>query len=333
MSQRANFSQVISVQFFKIVLLFAVFFGIACSRNAQAGEGNKVIAKEGQSTADYKIVLDLPIDSLVAVIAAGQNMALLSEVHGHATSIQLKRERLEMIRIEKFAKLIEDLHQNKIKHLSKDSASAQLSNVVSRNKKDLSALSATDLTLLEESVANLYYQLFVATTPFSKLEIGDFQKGLFAEWRGEELQNKDSLYTVYQQYRNQFNLSLGKSFLDMNRKRKGVFETASGLQYEVLSKSTKDGNPKPTATSKVTVHYHGILLDGTVFDSSFLRDETISFGLNQVIPGWTEGLQLMSNGDTFRFYIPYNLAYGERGNASIPGFSLLIFDVKLFDFK
>ncbi|MEL6669005.1 MAG: FKBP-type peptidyl-prolyl cis-trans isomerase [Bacteroidota bacterium] len=120
----------------------------------------------------------------------------------------------------------------------------------------------------------------------------------------------------------------GTAFLAENAQRPEVQVTASGLQYEVLQEG--DGGVKPTATSSVTVHYHGTLLDGTVFDSSVNRGETISFGLNQVIAGWTEGVQLMSIGDKFRFYIPYNLAYGEQGSrGSIPPFATLIFDVEL----
>lgn len=120
----------------------------------------------------------------------------------------------------------------------------------------------------------------------------------------------------------------GTAFLAANAKKEGVKTTASGLQYKVL----KAGNgAKPTATSKVTVHYEGKLLNGTIFDSSYKRGETISFGLNQVIPGWTEGLQLMNIGSKYEFYIPYNLAYGERGaGKNIPPYSTLVFVVELF---
>ena len=104
-------------------------------------------------------------------------------------------------------------------------------------------------------------------------------------------------------------------------------ETDTGLQFEVLELS--DGTDKPSATDKVTVHYHGTLIDGSVFDSSVDRGEPIAFGLNQVIPGWTEGVQLMSVGDKYRFYIPASLGYGNRRVGSIPAGSVLIFDVEL----
>ena len=119
----------------------------------------------------------------------------------------------------------------------------------------------------------------------------------------------------------------GEAFLAANAKREGVNVTASGLQYEVL---TAAEGKKPKATDKVKVHYEGTLIDGTVFDSSYRRGEAISFGLNQVIQGWTEGVQLMSVGAKYKFFIPHNLAYGARGaGAQIPPYAALIFTVDL----
>lgn len=124
-------------------------------------------------------------------------------------------------------------------------------------------------------------------------------------------------------------LEEGRVFLENNGKRAEVTTTKSGLQYEVL----KEGNGKhPKATDKVRCHYEGTLIDGTVFDSSYQRNEPAVFGLNQVITGWTEGVQLMGEGAKFRFCIPYLLAYGEAGaGASIPPYSTLIFDVELLE--
>lgn len=123
------------------------------------------------------------------------------------------------------------------------------------------------------------------------------------------------------------NVEIGEEFLAENAAKEGVQSTESGMQYEVLNKG--DGEVHPTAKSKVKVHYHGTLIDGTVFDSSVERGEPISFGLNQVIAGWTEGVQLMVEGDKFRFYIPSHLAYGNRAAGKIKPGSLLIFDVEL----
>ena len=121
----------------------------------------------------------------------------------------------------------------------------------------------------------------------------------------------------------------GEAFLAENAKKAGVKVTASGLQYEVITHGT---GAIPTATSKVKTHYHGTLIDGTVFDSSVNRGQPIDFPVNGVIAGWTEALQLMPVGSKYRLYIPYNLAYGERGaGASIKPYSALIFDVELID--
>ena len=123
----------------------------------------------------------------------------------------------------------------------------------------------------------------------------------------------------------------GQKFLEENKKREGVKVTASGLQYEVL----KEGKgKKPTAEDKVEVHYRGTLIDGTEFDSSYRRNETITFPLNGVIKGWTEGLQLMTEGSKYKFYIPSELAYGAQGaGEDIPPHATLIFEVELIKIK
>ncbi|MEC6816025.1 FKBP-type peptidyl-prolyl cis-trans isomerase [Photobacterium toruni] len=139
-------------------------------------------------------------------------------------------------------------------------------------------------------------------------------------------------FFLYRSYSNkqaaQENIKIGQEFLAANKLKEGVHTTASGLQYLVLQQGTGTEHPKPTDT--VTVHYHGTLINGTVFDSSVDRGEKISFPLNRVIKGWTEGLQHMVVGEKVRFFIPANLAYGNNGAGSIPPGSVLIFDVELF---
>jgi FKBP-type peptidyl-prolyl cis-trans isomerase FklB len=123
------------------------------------------------------------------------------------------------------------------------------------------------------------------------------------------------------------NLKAGQDFLEANKTKPGVISLPSGLQYEVITEGT---GAKPSKSNKVTCHYHGTLIDGTVFDSSVKRGQPASFPLNMVISGWTEGLQLMSVGSKWRFFIPANLGYGDRqASAQIGPNSTLIFEVEL----
>ena len=127
------------------------------------------------------------------------------------------------------------------------------------------------------------------------------------------------------------NLEAGLQFLTKNKEREEVIETESGLQYEVL---TMGSGAKPRASNDVTCHYHGTVIDGTIFDSSVQRGIPATFPLNMVIKGWTEGLQLMPTGSKFRFFIPPHLGYGERQVSAVIGAnSTLIFDVELISFK
>lgn len=153
-----------------------------------------------------------------------------------------------------------------------------------------------------------------------------------------EKQQPEIAYTEAQTILNQFFTELerkiagqakeaGEKFLAENAKRPEVKTTSSGLQYEIIEATI---GQKPKATDKVKVHYEGTLTDGTVFDSSYKRGEPITFGLNQVIKGWTEGLQLMSIGSKYKLYIPYQLGYGAQGaGAAIPPYAALIFTVEL----
>jgi len=126
------------------------------------------------------------------------------------------------------------------------------------------------------------------------------------------------------------NLKEGQAFLAANKVKEGVVELPSGLQYEIITQGT---GPKPSASNEVTCHYHGTLINGTIFDSSVQRGRPASFPLNMVIKGWTEGLQLMPTGSKWRFFIPPHLGYGDRQvSAQIGPNSTLIFEVELISF-
>ncbi len=128
------------------------------------------------------------------------------------------------------------------------------------------------------------------------------------------------------------NLEEGRAFLEENKTKEGVIVTESGLQYEIIEEGT---GKSPSATDVVKCHYHGTLIDGTVFDSSVEKGKPAEFGLNQVIPGWTEGLQLMKEGAKYKFYIPTELAYGQRVRPGgvLEGNMALIFEVELIEVK
>jgi len=125
------------------------------------------------------------------------------------------------------------------------------------------------------------------------------------------------------------NKAIGQIFLEQNAEKEGVVTTTSGLQYEVIQEGS--GLEHPTQNSRVKVHYRGSLIDGTVFDSSIDRGEPITFGLNQVIKGWQEGVQLMVKGQKIRLFVPSSLGYGKKRTGSIPPASVLIFEVELLE--
>ena len=170
-----------------------------------------------------------------------------------------------------------------------------------------------------------------------KLQVEDFVKGL-EDVLGEKQpaisyeeakQVINDYFMKLQQERLEINKQAGAEFLEINRHKAGVVELPSGLQYEILKQGT---GAKPSANDKVKCHYHGTLINGTVFDSSVQRGEPATFGVSQVIPGWVEALQLMPVGSKWRLFIPSNLAYGEHGAGDlIEPNSTLIFDVELLD--
>lgn len=180
-------------------------------------------------------------------------------------------------------------------------------------------------------------ELFMDSAAFNK---DNFFVAFFASIKGENLlidemeagaimrREGQKVYDAKMEAEFGDNKAAGVAFLENNKKQEGVQVTATGLQYLVLTEGKGD---KPAATDKVKVHYHGTLIDGTVFDSSVNRGTPAEFPLNQVIPGWTEGLQLMSKGAKYRFFIPQELGYGGQDRGAIKPFSVLIFDVELLD--
>jgi FKBP-type peptidyl-prolyl cis-trans isomerase FklB len=205
------------------------------------------------------------------------------------------------------------------------------------------ATAATPVTL-KNSIDSVSYALGVSLASYYKAQgVTQLNTALLSRAVSDFLQGKPTVIdnaasstilnnymTRLQNEKSKFNKQEGELFLAQNKKRPEVTTTESGLQYEVLVQGTGE---QPTAADTVTCHYRGTFLDGKGFDNSYDRGQPISFPLSGVIRGWTEGLQLMKTGSKYRFYIPYALGYGEFDYMSIPGGSLLIFEVELIDIK
>jgi FKBP-type peptidyl-prolyl cis-trans isomerase FklB len=208
-------------------------------------------------------------------------------------------------------------------------ASAMLFSTVSTAQNNVNM---TKQDSISYSLGVLFAQNFKAQPV--ELDAALMARGFEAAMKGKEAIKVEMANQIFSQYMQACSskgsekaIGEGQKFLDENKKRPNIITTASGLQYEIISAGF---GPKPLATDKVTTHYHGTLLDGKVFDSSVQRGEPIEFPVNGVIQGWQEALQLMPKGSKWRLYVPYNLAYGERGaGGSIGPYSTLIFEVEL----
>lgn len=175
------------------------------------------------------------------------------------------------------------------------------------------------------------------TSGINKIDFETFLKGMkdvinegeLAMTYDEAKEVMNDYFSKLQEEKLEINIKAGKEFLEANKKRAEVVTLPSGLQYEII---TQGAGKKPSATDQVTCHYHGMLINGTVFDSSVQRGTPATFGVNQVIPGWVEALQLMPVGSKWKLFIPHNLAYGEAGaGQSIEPYSTLIFEVEILD--
>jgi FKBP-type peptidyl-prolyl cis-trans isomerase FklB len=201
----------------------------------------------------------------------------------------------------------------------------------------------SNLTTLEQHASygiGLQMGQQLADNPFDGLDIAAVAAGLAAAFYGDEPEvSEDQIRAAFQVISGRMQeaeaakaelaAAAGEAFLAENAKKGGIVVTESGLQYEVL---TAGSGAKPSRADKVRTHYHGTLIDGTVFDSSYNRGQPAEFPVSGVIAGWTEALQLMPVGAKYRLYIPHNLAYGERGaGGAIKPYSALIFDVELLD--
>lgn len=204
--------------------------------------------------------------------------------------------------------------------------------------------SPTTASVLKNEVDSLSYALGISLASYYKTQgINELNSALLGKACSDLLQGKPTIMdnnaagailntymTKLQSEKSKATKEAGEKYLAANKNRPGVKITESGLQYEVLQQGSGE---KPGAADTVTCHYRGTFIDGKGFDNSYDRGQPISFPLNGVIKGWTEGLQLMSVGSKYKFYIPYTLGYGEYDYMSIPGGSTLVFEVELIEVK
>ncbi len=256
------------------------------------------------------------------------DMGLVSYVHGVMFSRQLKNQRLPFINPDDLIKDFAEYKKNGLGSFNAEDAINELRNLAQKTD-NFASIEGADLDKAKSIFSQLYFDDIKQSPIANEMNFEKFEEGMVTFWKDGKTPSQDSI-TIFTNYMRNAVIKVGDTFLSENSKNEGVQVTPSGLQYEVLREGFGE---RPTDTSKVLAHYEGTLLNGQKFDSSYDRGEPIEFPLNGVIAGWTEGLQLMKVGAKYKFYIPYNLGYGERGPRGIPPYSTLIFTVELKDIR
>ena len=275
--------------------------------------------------------------------ATGNKVDDLSYVHGFGMAQGLTQQGFSFINMELLGNCFNEF-ANKTKELVEPQAADTALRALAQTTENFQNITDEQSTNVSELFASLFYQTQLFHPAFEDINVARVAEGIINFSLQKEAPAKEMI-EAYSEIMEKFQAVVdaenaekakeagkeGIAFLEENAKKEGISVTESGLQYEVIEAGEGD---KPTADNEVTVHYEGTTIDGKVFDSSYARGEQISFGLGQVIKGWTEGLQLMSPGAKYKFYIPQELAYGERGaGADIAPFAALVFTVELFSFK
>ena len=279
----------------------------------------------------------------VIIESTGNKVNDLSFVHGVGMAQGLTSQEFTFIDMELMGNTFLALQANTQEIIEADTVDAQLREiaVTTQNFKALNDDQAVEVTKL---FANLFYQTELFHPALPETNVAKVVEGIVSFVKAEEMPSEEMI-KPYTELMDEFQKKseaedlehskavgdAGYAFLAENAKKEGVKVTESGLQYEILKKGE---GACPTIDNEVTVHYEGASIEGKVFDSSYERGEEISFGLKQVIRGWTEGLQLMNPGSKYKLYIPQQLAYGDKGAGSaVAPFEALIFTVELISFK
>ena len=260
---------------------------------------------------------------------SNSNIDLVSYVHGVMFSNQLKNQKLPFINPQDLVKDFAEYKENGIGEFNPENAINELRELAQRTE-NFQAIGGADLEKAKSIFSKLYFDDIKQSPIANEMNFEKFEEGMLTFWEDGKTPSQDSV-TIFTDYMRNAVIKIGNDFLAENSSKEGVKVTPSGLQYQVLEEGFGE---RPTSdTSKVLAHYEGTLINGQKFDSSYDRGEPIEFPLNGVIAGWTEGLQLMKVGAKYKFYIPYNLGYGERGTRGIPPYSTLIFTVELKDVR
>ncbi len=259
---------------------------------------------------------------------SNSNIDLVSYVHGVMFSNQLKNQKLPFINPQDLVKDFAEYKKNGIGEFNPESAINEL-RAMAQTTDNFQEIEGDDLVKAKSIFSKLYFDDIKQSPIANEINFEKFEEGMLTFWKDGKTPSQDSV-DIFTNYMRNAVIKFGNDFLAENSSKDGVKTTPSGLQYKIL----KEGfGERPTDTSKVLAHYEGTLINGQKFDSSYDRGEPIEFSLSGVIAGWTEGLQLMKVGAKYKFYIPYNLGYGERGTRGIPPYSTLIFTVELKDVR
>jgi FKBP-type peptidyl-prolyl cis-trans isomerase FklB len=257
------------------------------------------------------------------------NIDAVSFVHGVSFASQLKQQKLTFFNPDELVSLFAEYRANGLGGFEAQSAVAGLREIAAKSE-NFTKLEGEDKAKAIDTFSKLFFMDIDKSPLGSELVIQKFEEGFVDFWKNDSMPPQEQLQE-YSEFMAEIGAKEGIQFLAENAKRSEVHVTESGLQYEILENAE---GPKPSAEQTVVAHYEGTLIDGTKFDSSYDRGEATEFPLNKVIKGWTEGLQLMSIGAKFKFYIPFELGYGAQGaGENIPPYAALIFIVELKEIK
>ncbi len=321
-----------------MIFFFCLLFLNSCQDNPISAQDVNTVATESPIKATG-IELKTDVLKIQRAIFEREDTINLSFCHGITAAQQITKEQLQFIDLDVFFNVIKQFQRGETVLYPQQYYSERVRGIAATNDNKLEGLIGEQKRQMDVYLSSLYYLLVVKNDAFPSIDLTTFRAGLRASWGKRKNRGVESKMEKYHTYLDNFNVNVGSEFLNKNKNEQDVITTNSGLQYKVLRSDSTNGQSKkyskgtPESSSEVTVHYHGVLLSGEIFDSSYPKQKPTSFGLSQVIKGWTEGIQLMRVGEKFRFYIPSQLAYGDKGVGPIAPNSVLVFDVELIGFN